>query len=123
MGGFWTSVVSHGLQVLEVFRLRQFDLIVLDFELGNFEAMELLLRLRGASPRAAEQDARTAAPIVVMSSQQVGLDPAEQMKLGVGATLQAPVDLEDVVRTLHQVFETWRLDHPNTPLADALPGS
>ena len=30
MGGFWTSVISHGLQVLEVFRLRSFDLIVVD---------------------------------------------------------------------------------------------
>ena len=28
LGGFWTSAIANGLQALEVFRLRQFDLIV-----------------------------------------------------------------------------------------------
>src|SRR5690606_18881442 len=45
MGGFWTSVISHGLQVLEVFRLRTFDLIVVDRDLGTFDAIELIERL------------------------------------------------------------------------------
>lgn len=118
MGGFWTSVISHGLQVLEVFRLRQFDLIVLDFELGNFDAVELIQRLRGASARSTESTPRTQAPMVIMSSSPVALEPSEQESLGISAILQAPVELEDVVQTLHRTFETWRRLHPDTPLAD-----
>ncbi len=118
LGGFWTSVVSHGLQVLEVFRLRQFDLIVLDFELGNFDAMELLHRLRGTSSRDAEKSPRATAPVILMSSDQAALDQTRQESLGISAILQAPVELEDVVRTLHSAFEAWRQDHPDAPLAD-----
>jgi DNA-binding response OmpR family regulator len=121
LGGFWTSVVSHGLQVLEVFRLRQFDLIVLDRELGNFDAMELLSRLRGVSERATETQPRTNAPIVILTSESATIEQITRESLGISAVLQAPVELEDVVQTLHHVFEAWRQLYPDAPLADASP--
>lgn len=119
MGGFWTSVVSHGLQVLEVFRLRQFDLIVLDLELGNFDAMELLKRLRGVSERARDTAPRTNAPIVILTSGAATIEQTTRENLGISAVLQAPVELEDIVQTLHHVFEEWRRHYPDALLADA----
>lgn len=122
MGGFWTSVISHGLQVLEVFRLRSFDLVVVDRDLGTFDAIELIERLRGFSTQTAAGDARTDKPIVIISSDDPRLTDEDRKRLGIARTLQAPIELEDVVRELHTVFAEWREAHPDAPLADATPG-
>jgi DNA-binding response OmpR family regulator len=121
VGGFWTSLISHGLQVLEVFRLRRFDLVVIDRDLGNFDAIELIERLRGASERSTSGQPRTDAPIVVVASGDPGIDAQQQQSLGIASILQAPIELEDVVSELHAVFAAWRADHPGTPLADDSP--
>lgn len=123
MGGFWTSVISHGLQVLEVFRLRRFDLVVIDSDLGTFDPMELIERLRGVSSRSGRSEPRTLAPVIVMASADSGITAEQQESLGIAAILQAPVELEDVVQTLHQVFARWRAAHPDAPLADESSGS
>lgn len=118
LGGFWTTVIASGLQVLEVFRLRQFDLIVLDWELGSFDAHELLRRLRGRSSRAGAGDARTVAPVVLISERPADL-PKEQMRiLGINRALHAPLELEGIVRELHAVFDEWRYEFPDVPLSD-----
>ena len=46
--GFWTSSVAGGFQALEVFRLRQFDLVLLDATIGDIGPAELVRRLRSA---------------------------------------------------------------------------
>ena len=117
MGGFWTSVIASGLQALEVFKLRQFDLIVLDWELSNFLALEFLRRLRGVSELEADARPRTDRPVVTISSHAV--DPQGTEGLGVAACLAAPIELPEIVQSLHQVFNEWRADHPDVELADA----
>ena len=118
LGGFWTSVIASGLQALEVFRLRQFDLIVVDMGLQSFEATELLRRLRGISDRVSSSEARTSAPVVLIYP---GGDRAQvdTVGLGISAELHPPLELDEVVQTLHEVFQAWRADHPDSPLADA----
>lgn len=123
VGGFWTSLISHGLQVLEVFRLRRFDMVVIDRDLGTFDAMELIERLRGVSDRAAGGEPRTTVPIVVVTSRAPDIAPEIQRRLGIARILQAPIELEDVVRELHAVFAAWRADHPDVPLADDSPAT
>jgi DNA-binding response OmpR family regulator len=123
MGGFWTSVIGHGLQVLEVFRLRTFDLIVIDRDLGTFDAIELIERLRGSSTQTTAGELRTDKPIVVISTDDPNLTPEDRERLGIASILQAPIELEDIVRELHAVFAAWRAAHPDAPLADASPGS
>lgn len=118
LGGFWTTVISSGLQVLEVFRLRQFDLIIVDYGLRSFAADELMLRLRGASSRVREQAPRTSAPVVVISVDPVELSEAERDRMGIGRLMHAPIDLEDLVPELHAVFEEWRVAYPSMPLSD-----
>lgn len=118
MGGFWTTVIASGLQALEVFRLRQFDIIALDYELRSFDAIELVKRLRGISSRAENSTARTTAPIVLISEGEITIDPEMMAHLGISRALSAPLDLDDLAPDLHQVYEDWREAYPSLPLSD-----
>jgi DNA-binding response OmpR family regulator len=118
LGGFWTTVIASGLQALEIFRIRQFDLIVLDWELGSFGAHELLRRLRGVSSRSTASSPRTSAPVVLISEHPADLSEDETTSLGVNRMLQAPLELEEIVRELHAVFDEWRYAFPDVPLSD-----
>jgi DNA-binding response OmpR family regulator len=119
LGGFWTTVIASGLQALEVFRLRQFDIIAVDWELRSFNAMELIRRLRGLSSRSLAGDARTHAPIVLISEHPVDLDPGEVLRLEIGRVLHAPLELDDLVPELHTMYEEWRERYPAVPLSDS----
>jgi len=119
LGGFWTSVIASGLQALEVFRLRQFDLVVIDWSLQSFGALEFLRRLRGQSSRDASSTPRTTAPVVLIAEEPIQLDADARRRLGVGAMLHAPLEIDEVARALHTVFLAWREDHPDVPLADS----
>jgi len=116
--GFWTSVIASGLQTLEVFRLRRFDLIVIDAQLSGFDSLELIRRLRGTSDRTSGEGARSDAPIVLVAENKT--DPVVEGARTSGAdqVLLAPLELEIVAQNLHQLFATWRENHPDTPLAD-----
>lgn len=118
LGGFWTSVIASGLQALEVFRLRQFDMVLIDWSLQSFGALEFLKRLRGLSTRTTSAAARTTAPVVLISEHPVDLPREEQARLGINRMLHAPLELEDVVRELHSVFAEWRIAYPDMPLSD-----
>ncbi|HWK80749.1 MAG TPA: response regulator [Thermomicrobiales bacterium] len=118
LGGFWMSAIASGLQALEVFRLRQFDLVLIDLDLESFRALELIRRLRGQSDRVADRTPRTFAPIVTISSFDT-LDEADRMRLGIADSMKAPIDIEDVVRRLHETFAAWRQANPDALLADA----
>lgn len=119
LGGFWVSVIASGLQALEVFRLRQFDLLAIDADLQGFDALELLRRLRGVSLLDSEgHGPRTTAPAVVFISTSSS-DEYQNPALGVEAILEAPVELDEVVRSLHEVFAKWRYSNPDSTLADS----
>lgn len=118
MGGFWTTVIASGLQALEVFRLRQFDIIALDYELRSFDALELVKRLRGQSTRSTSNSARTNAPIVLISEHRIDIDPEVMAHLGIKRALHAPLDLDELAPDLHGVFEDWRATYPAVPLSD-----
>lgn len=118
LGGFWMSRIASGLQALEVFRLRQFDLILIDLDLESFRAIELIRRLRGSSDRVADRTPRTLAPILTISSGDV-LDEADRASLDIADCMTAPLDIEDVVQRLHEAFARWRQANPDALLADA----
>ncbi|MEJ7838605.1 MAG: hypothetical protein WKF81_07300 [Thermomicrobiales bacterium] len=118
LGGFWTSVIASGIQAIEVFRLRQFDVILLDTGLTSFEWFELIQRLRGTSTRARQGERRTDAPIVLVSDITIDLETDELERHGIEHIIQAPIELDELVRLMHQTFEEWHLNHPDLPLAD-----
>ena len=119
LGGFWTTVIASGLQALEVFRLRQFEIIVLDYDLRSFDSIELARRLRGQSSRSGEGAPRTTAPIVLISDSDIAIDPELRSQLGIDLTRSAPLELDDLVPELHQVFENWRVQNPSVPFSDS----
>lgn len=116
-GGFWTSVVASGLQTLEVFRLRQFDIVLIDANLSGFQSLELVKRLLGRSGRG-DRVARTHAPILLVaaSADEVSRDAA--LEAGAQDVIYAPLELEDLAPALHGVFQEWREKNPHLPLAD-----
>ncbi len=117
LGGFWVSVVASGLQALEVFRLRQFDLVAVDAGMQSFDGLEFLRRLRGLSTLGSGNGSRTTAPAVLFG--ELPISPSELSVLGVERVFTPPVELDEVVRQLHEVFAAWRQANPNVPLADS----
>lgn len=114
-GGFWTSTVASAVQALEVFRLRSFDLALVDAALGGIGAAEMIRRLRGRSDRAGADTPRTDVPILLVADDPGRAGPAAEEA---DAALAAPLDLEDLVPHLHGVFAAWQRAHPGRPMAD-----
>ena len=118
LAGFWTSVIASGLQTLEVFRLRRFDLVVVDAQLAGFDGIELVRRLRGRSDRTTVNSPRSDAPIVFIAQERTELSAKTASDVGADDTLYAPLELETVAQRLHTLFAQWRDAHPDSPLAD-----
>lgn len=121
--GFWTSAVASAIQTLEVFRLRSFDLVLVDAALAGLGAGELVRRLRGRSSRAAGVP-RTDIPILLVTD-EAPLDGGTVAAFGADDVLRAPLALEELAPRLFEIVAAWRNAHPDRPWADvaALGGS
>ena len=119
-GGFWVSAVASGIQTLEVFRLRTFDLVVVDAALPGLGALEVIRRLRGRSDRAASGAPRTDIPILLITADPTEVEAGAAGAAGADGVLSAPLELEELVPHLHAVVQAWRVAHPDRPLADQL---
>jgi two-component system, OmpR family, phosphate regulon response regulator PhoB len=115
--GFWTSTIASAVQALEVFRLRAFDVMVLDAALGGIGALELLQRLRGRSDRGAAAE-RTDIPILVIAESSSELDIKLAERAGADRIIFAPIELEQLAAELGQVVTAWRAAHPDRQWAD-----
>src|SRR5215210_5692043 len=115
--GFWTSAIASAVQTLEVFRLRSFDVMVLDAALGGIGALELLRRLRGHSDRAAASE-RTDIPILVIAASSSELDPILAKQYGADGVILAPIELERLASELTRAVTTWRASNPGRQWAD-----
>lgn len=121
MGGFWTSTVASGIQVIEVFRLRTFDVVLLDLDVQGFGGAEILRRLRGratSSGRSPAQPPLTDAPVILISADRDKLDGGQARLLGADGLLVPPIELEDLIPYLFAVVDAWREAHPGRPYAD-----
>lgn len=117
--GFWTSGVASAIQTLEVFRLRSFDLVLIDAALSGLGATELVCRLRGRSSRAAAGQPRTDVPILLVTDDPAAVDDEAAARVGVDGVLVAPLDLESIAPRLFGIVAAWRRAHPDRPWADA----
>jgi DNA-binding response OmpR family regulator len=115
--GFWTSAIASAVQALEVFRLRSFDVMVLDAALGGVGAIELLRRLRGRSHRATTAE-RTDIPILVIAASSDELDPELAEQAGADRVMVAPIELEQLAADLTHAVSAWRALHPDRQWAD-----
>ncbi len=116
MTGFWTSAIASGIQVLEVFRLRRFDLVLLDGGLAGLSAPDVLVRLRtGGRGGTAISDA----PVVIVAPTEQDRD--RYVSAGADTILDPPYDLPDVAVALHGIVRAWRDAHPGVAWSDAPP--
>jgi two-component system phosphate regulon response regulator PhoB len=115
--GFWTSTIASAVQALEVFRLRSFDVMVLDAALGGMGAIELLRRLRGRSDRAATTE-RADIPILVIAASSDEMDPVLAEQAGAEGVIVAPIELEQLAGDLQRAVSAWRALHPDRKWAD-----
>jgi DNA-binding response OmpR family regulator len=115
--GFWTSTIASAVQALEVFRLRSFDVMILDATLGGIGAPELLRRLRGRSDRATTAE-RTDIPILVIAGSEAELDSFDEGRTAASRVILAPIELEDLAAELGTLVTTWRSAHPERQWAD-----
>jgi CheY-like chemotaxis protein len=116
--GFWTSVIADAFQALEVFRLRSFDIILLDAALGGIGALEFVQRLRGRSDRA-PGEVRSDIPLVLIAADAGEIPPTMQQGNDPAATLIAPVELPEIAASLMDAVMVWRGSHPDRAWADA----
>lgn len=117
IGGFWTSVIASGIQALEVFRLRTFDLVLIDVTLKGMGALEVIRRLRLPG---AEDAPRTDIPILAIAADLEEADPEEVSAAGADGLLIPPIELEELIPALFRIVDDWRRAHPDRPWADQL---
>ena len=119
LAGFWVSAAGSAVQTLEVFRLRSFDLVVVDAALGGIGAVELVRRLRGRSDRASSDQPRTDVPLLLVAADPAELSPDDATAAGGDGILVAPLEIDELAARLDQEVRAWRAAHPGRPYADA----
>ena len=117
LGGFWTSSVASAIQTLEVFRLRTFDLVLVDASLTAMGSVELLRRLRATEDG---ERPRTDLPVLIVAGSREEIDERVAMAAGAEGVYYPPLELEDLVPALYAVVDDWRSRHPGRPYADQI---
>src|SRR4051794_35727890 len=120
IGGFWVSVVASALQTIEVFRLRTFDLAIIDLHLGGMSAVELVRRLRASGPAEGNSSLLTDIPMLGVAGSLDGGSIAQSESAGIDEVVVPPIELEELVPMLHSIVLNWRSSHPDRPWADEL---
>jgi DNA-binding response OmpR family regulator len=115
--GFWTSVIASAMQTLEVFRLRTFDVTIVDAALGGLGALELLRRLRGRSSRATGVE-RTDIPILLIGASPSEITADLTDLVGQDSIVVAPIEIEHLAERIWREVTAWRGLHPDRPWAD-----
>jgi CheY-like chemotaxis protein len=89
--------VASAIQALELFRLRSFDLILLDNGLAGLGAFELARRLRGGSPTDSSATPRTTVPILLIVGQEDVPNAVDVAAAGMNGVCAAPLELSQVL--------------------------
>lgn len=115
MGGFWTSTIASAIQALEVFRLRSFDLVLVDAMLSGLGVAELIRRLRAGD---SEHSQRTDIPLYIIAGSLDEVDPEEIAEAGSDGLLLPPIELDELIPVLFAAVDEWRELHPDRAWAD-----
>lgn len=118
MAGFWISTVASALQTLEVFRLRTFDIMVIDALLEGLGATEVVRRLR--TPDRDTNTFRTDIPIVIIAGSTDEITTDAAIAMGADAVRYPPIEIEELALDLFAMVREWREAHPDRPWADEL---
>ena len=116
IAGFWASTVASALQCLEVFRLRTFDLMLIDPLLAGLGAVELVSRLR--SPERDDGRPRTDIPIIAIVGSERETEQVQPVEHLLDGTVTAPIEIDELALHLFATVRGWRETHPDRPWAD-----
>ena len=116
LGGFWTSVIASGLQVLDVFRLRTFDLAIFDATLKGMGTVDVIQRLRARRPSGGAWPVDI--PLLVVAGGLDEIDPEAVKAAGADGLLLPPLELAELIPALFRIIDEWRRVHPDRSWAD-----
>jgi DNA-binding response OmpR family regulator len=91
-----TQVALDGEAALEVVQQGNPDVMVLDLRMPGIDGIQVLRQVRQTHPQMA---------VVVLTGHGNDLDEAEARRLGASAYLHKPVELDQLVSTLHSVWQ------------------
>ncbi len=103
--GFWTSAIGSGLQFLEVLRLRTFDAVILDADLGDISYDEMLRRMRGVSDRVPEGSPCSEMPAMVIAGVPGEIEPTDVVDAGGQGLLEPPLDIAEVAAAMRTLLD------------------
>jgi DNA-binding response OmpR family regulator len=118
IAGFWTSTVASALQTLELFRLRTFDLALIDAALEGLGAEELVRRLRTSGSATSEQ--RTDIPILLIAGNREEVSDDGAREMGADSVRYPPIEIEEFALELFAQIRDWRKAHPERDWADEI---
>ena len=116
VAGCWVSVVASALQVLEVFRLRTFELAVVDAALGGLGAAELIRRLGLIDDRT--ERPRSDIPLLLIGETELEIEAAGVDPTTVDGVVVAPIEIDELALSIFAIVRRWRTAHPDRPWSD-----
>jgi len=85
------TVVNDGKEGLELIKTKQYDSIVLDLAMPEFDGYEILDTLK-------REDASQISKIIILTASSISLETVKKFKeLGVSSCLQKPVDIDQLL--------------------------
>ena len=85
------TVVNDGKEGLELIKTKQFDSIVLDLAMPEFDGYEILDTLQ-------KEDPSQISKIIILTASSVSIETVRKFKeLGVSSCLQKPVDIDQLL--------------------------
>jgi DNA-binding response OmpR family regulator len=93
------TVVNEGKEGLELIKTKQFDSIVLDLAMPEFDGYEILATLQ-------KEDPSQLSKIIILTASSVPIETVRKFKeLGVSSCLQKPVDIDQLLSRITDANE------------------
>ncbi|MFB5607210.1 MAG: response regulator transcription factor [Candidatus Nitrosomaritimum yanchengensis] len=91
------TVVNDGKEGLELVKTNQYDSIVLDLAMPEFDGYEILNTL-------AKEDPSQLRKVIVLTASSVSIESVKKFKeLGISSCLQKPVDIDQLLAKINSV--------------------
>ena len=91
------TIVNDGKEGLELIKTKQYDSIVLDLAMPEFDGFKILSTLQ-------DEDPSQISKIIILTASSISLETVKKFKeLGVSSCLQKPVDIDQLLSKITSV--------------------
>src|SRR4030043_2408237 len=91
--GFAVTAVANGKEAQNSLAREQFDIVILDLMMPRMDGWEVLRWLR--------TEARSKTPVIILSAKDETGDMQKGMSLQADTYLTKPIDIEELLQTIH----------------------